>query len=131
MTEGKPGLAWPDHDTGPVPPPEYKSRERDEDRATRKPLGWWDRIKILLLVVGAFAVLVWSTLAQFEGLSSFRDAFNQTARSEPWLLVLIGIELLRQIHFYVSEKSARYHRFWSQKVFGGMNRRASRMNDWN
>ena len=27
----KPGLAWPDHDTGPVPPPEYKSRPRDDE----------------------------------------------------------------------------------------------------
>jgi len=33
----KPGLAWPDHDTGPTPPPEYTSRERDEERRTASP----------------------------------------------------------------------------------------------
>ncbi|MBA3551272.1 MAG: hypothetical protein H0W27_00170, partial [Actinobacteria bacterium] len=58
--EDQPGLSWPDHDTGPTPPPEYKSRLRDEERITRKPLAWWDRIKLLLLLLGAFMVLVWS-----------------------------------------------------------------------
>ena len=47
--QDKPGLSWPDHDSGPTPPPEYVSRERDEERKTRKPLAVWDRIKLLIL----------------------------------------------------------------------------------
>jgi cell division protease FtsH len=129
--DGKPGLAWPDHDTGPTPPPEYKSREREEDRATRKPLAWWDRIKLLSLLVGGFLVLAWATLAQFAGLITFQEALNQTAQSNWWILALAGLELIRQIHYFISEHWAAYHRFWTNRVFGAFNRRIGRMNDWN
>ena len=44
--------------SAPPPPPPYQSRERDEDRATRKPLGWWDRIKLLALFLGAWLVML-------------------------------------------------------------------------
>ena len=121
--EPETGLAEP---SAPPPPPrglEYKSREREEDRPTRKPLAWWDRAKILLLLLAGFMLLVWSTLAQFEGLLSFKDAFLQTFHQQVWLVVLIAIELVRQAHFLLSEHVASYHRFWSQKVFGGFNRR--------
>src|SRR6266550_98718 len=105
---------------------EYKSREREEDRPTRKPLAWWDRVKILLLLVGGFMLLVWSTLAQFEGLLSFKDAFTQTLHQQVWLVVLICAELIRQAHFLVSEHVAAYHRFWTHRVYGGFNRRTGR-----
>jgi ATP-dependent Zn protease len=126
------GLAKPSAPmTPPTPGLEYKSRERDEDRATRKPLAWWDRVKILLLLVGSFMLLVWSTLAQLKGLISFRDAFVQNLHQQVWLVILIGLELIRQAHFLASEHWAAYHRFWSRKVFGGFNTRIGRMNDWN
>ncbi|HEY3211173.1 MAG TPA: ATPase, partial [Actinomycetota bacterium] len=124
------GLAWPDHDQGPAPPPEYKGRERDEDRSTRKPLAWWDRVKFLFLLLGGFAALVWGTMAN-DPILPFREALIQTARSGAWVLGLVAFELLRQIHFFISEHWARYHRFWSERVFGGLNRRVSKMNDWN
>src|SRR6266542_4892668 len=124
------GLAWPDHDRGPSPPPEYKGRERDEERATRKPLSWWDRVKFLFLLLGGFALLVWGAKAN-DPILPWRDALVQTVRSGAWVLVLACVEALRQIHFFISEHSARYHRFWSERVFGGLNRRASKMNDWN
>src|SRR5438105_1206207 len=129
--EHETGATEPQGVTSVKPGLEYKSRERDEDRTTRKPLAWWDRAKILLLLVGGFMLLVWSTLAQFEGLISFRSAFTQTLRSQIWLVILIGIEVARQIHFFVSEHWAGYHQLWSNKVFGGFNRRIGRMNDWN
>src|SRR5207244_5255580 len=50
----KPGLAWPDHDTGPVPPAEYKSRPRDDELTTRKPLAPFDRVKLILAIVALF-----------------------------------------------------------------------------
>jgi ATP-dependent Zn protease len=125
------GLAEPSVTPPPPPGLEYKSRERDEDRPTRKPMAWWDRAKILLLLVGGFMLLVWSTLAQFESLLSFKDAFLQTLHQQVWLVILIAVEMIRQAHFLVSEHIASYHRFWSQKVFGGFNRRAARMQDWN
>jgi cell division protease FtsH len=124
------GLAWPDHDRGPTPPPEYKGRERDEERTTRKQLGWWDRFKFLILLLGGFAALVWGTMAN-DPILPFQDALAQTVRSGAWVLVLAGLEVLRQFHYFISEHWARYHRIWTQRVFGGINRRAARMNDWN
>jgi ATP-dependent Zn protease len=127
----KPGLSWPDHDTGPVPPPEYVSRERDEDRATRKPLAFWDRIKIALLLTLAFVVLTWNQIAVLGDIITIAEAIRLTVQSYGWILILLGLEVIRQAHFFVSEKSAAYHRFWTERFFGGFDRRTSRMNDWN
>ncbi|CAN5675842.1 AAA family ATPase [soil metagenome] len=128
---GKPGLAWPDHDSGPVPPGEYQSREREEDRKTRRSLALWDRVKILVLLLGVWFILVWYTMVQFQGIMPFADALNQTARAQGWLLVLAGLELVRQIHYFVAEHWAAYYRFFTERLFGGWDRRLHRINDWN
>ena len=110
----------------------FKSRERDDERPTRKPLAYWDRIKILLLLIGAWLVLLWSTIASFPtGYLPLGDALNMTVRSYGWLLALALVEFLRQVHYFISEHSASYHRFWTRKVFGSFDRRVARMNDWN
>jgi ATP-dependent Zn protease len=38
------------------------------------------------------------------------------------LATLFGLEVLRQIHYLISERSAAYHSFWQDRVFGGMER---------
>ena len=46
-------------------------------------------------------------------------------------LVLLGLEVLRQIHFLISEHSAGYNRFWTWTVFGGAERLTHRrISDW-
>ena len=97
------------------------SRPRDDERDTRKPLGWWDRVKFLLLFGLAWFVLAWSTVAEFKPLITMSEAFRQTLRSGAWVLVLFGLELLRQLHFLISERSRRYHYFWTQRVFARWN----------
>ena len=114
---------------GPTPPPTYKSRERDEDRLTRKPSGWWDRVKLLTLIVGLWLVLVWTAMAE-NPILPFRDAVQEQLRSGAWLLVLGALEVVRQIHYFISERSAGWHHFWSRKVFGGIDRRTERMSSW-
>ncbi|HWB72077.1 MAG TPA: ATP-dependent metallopeptidase FtsH/Yme1/Tma family protein [Egibacteraceae bacterium] len=126
---GKPGLAWPAHDSGPTPPPEYRSRQRDDERATRRPLVLWDRIKLLLLLAICFAVLLSNTVST-NPIIGWNDAVNATVRSAAWLLLLAALEIVRQTHYLVSEHWAGYHRFWSRRVFGAFERRAGRMNDW-
>ena len=96
---------------------------------TRKRVAPWDRLKILILLLGAFMVLVWSTMAQFAGLISFGDAFVKTVQEQWWLLALAGLELVRQIHYLVCEHSAGYNQFWLRRI-DGFHRRAGRMNDW-
>ncbi|MGI5156215.1 AAA family ATPase [Microbispora sp. CA-102843] len=104
----------------------------DRDPLTRKRLPLWDRTKFLLLLAVAFGVLVWNTTATYEGIISIYDAFVLTVRDASWILWLVGVEVVRQIHFLISERSAGYHRFWTRKVFGGWNGWTHRrFNDWN
>ena len=105
-------------------------RPRDDDRPTRKPLPIWDRIKFLLLLVLIWFILVWSVMAN-NPLVGFQDAMRIETRSGVWVFVLIGLEVLRQIHFLISEHWAGYYRFWTVKFFGGVERTTHRkMSDW-
>ncbi|WP_169980446.1 AAA family ATPase [Microbispora sp. H10836] len=104
----------------------------DRDPLTRKRLPMWDRTKFLILLAVAFGVLVWNEIATFPGIISLYDAVVRTVANASWVLWLAGVEVLRQIHFLISERSAGYHRFWTRKVFGGWNRWTHRrFSDWN
>ena len=47
------------------------------------------------------------------------------------MFVLLGLEVLRQIHFLISEHSRGYNRFWTWMVFGGIERLTHRrISDW-
>src|SRR5690348_544181 len=105
-------------------------RPKDDERPTRKPLPIWDRIKFLVLLTLVWFVLVWSAMAS-NPLVGFSDALRIESRSGAWVFVLAGLEVLRQIHFLISEHWAAYHRFWTQKVFGGAERITHRrLSDW-
>ncbi len=119
------GLAPPDQ--GPAFA--FKSRERLEDRTTRKPMSTWDRIKMLVLLVGLFFFFVLAETGE-NPILPFWEAFDQQVVDKWWLIALAGIEVVRQIHYLISERWARYHLFWSLRVFGGVARRQGRMNDW-
>ena len=111
-----------------LPPP--GEHPRDDNRPTRKPLPLWDRIKFLLLLTLVWFLLVWSAMAA-NPLIGFSDAVRIEVRSGLWVFVLIGLELVRQIHFLISEHSAAYHRFWTVKFFGGVERATHRrLTDW-
>ncbi|HWI03353.1 MAG TPA: AAA family ATPase [Acidimicrobiales bacterium] len=120
------GLAPPDE--GPTFG--FKSRERLEDRATRKPMVLWDRIKIFALLVGLFFFFVLAATGD-NPILPFREAVDQQVQAKWWLLALAGLEIVRQIHYLISERSAGWHRFWTVKFFGGVEQRSGRMNDWN
>jgi hypothetical protein len=90
----------------------------------------WDRTRLLLLFVLLFMIIVWAQVAD-NPLITFSDAFRIQTHESQWLIWLVGLEVLRQLHFFVSERSSRYHRFWSQKVFGGTDSALKRrFSDW-
>ena len=112
------GLSAPDEPPHAPPPP------------TRPKIPFWNRIRLLLLFVIAWLILVWAAMAD-NPLLPFVDSVRIQLHDSQWLIWLAGLELLRQIHYLVEERSARYHRFWSQKVFGGADRAVRRrMSDW-
>jgi len=124
-----PAPAAPKQEGALAPLPEYKSRQRDRDRLTRKPLDLWDRIKLILLFLGSWVVMFWAALAQFDPQMSNAQAFNQTLRSYWWLLGLAGLEALRQIHYLVSEHSRPWHKVWTG-MFSRIEKRTGRVKAW-
>ncbi len=115
----------------PLPPAGDPAAMTAEERGTRKPLAWWDRVKFLILFGVAWFVLAWSTYAEFQPLITVGEAFRQTLSSGLWVLILFGLELVRQIHFFICERSAAYNTFWTERVWGRLNMRIARMNPWN
>jgi len=107
----------------------FRSRDRDEDRATRKPMALWDRVKFLLLLSGLFMVFVVAPMGE-NPLVTFRDSFYEQSRAKWWVLALIVVEGIRQIHYMVSEQWAGYHSFWARRVFAGIERRTNKLDDW-
>src|SRR4051794_18332512 len=124
-----PTLAWPAHDSGPTPPPDSMAFARGE-RPTRKKMSMWDRLKFLLLLTILFFMFVWADMANIPILP-FKDALQRQLDSKWWILALIGIEVVRQIHYLICEHSSRYYAFWTDRFFAGIERRSHRLNDWN
>jgi cell division protease FtsH len=112
------------------PHEEFISRPRLDELATRRRSSWWDRIKILLLLIALFAFFVAAEVAD-NPILPVSEAINETLRSKTWLLALIGLEVVRQVHYLISEHWSTYHGFWSKRVFGGWNRYLERFNPWN
>ena len=114
-------------DEGLSPP---GGRRPADARRTRKPLGSWDRVKFLLLLALLWFVLVWSVMAD-DPIVGFSDAARIEVRAGWWVFLLIGLELVRQVHFGISERSPGYHHFWTSRVFGGMERVSRRrLSNW-
>jgi cell division protease FtsH len=105
-------------------------RPKDEDWLTRKPLAFWDRIKFLVLLGLLWFILVWSVMAS-DPIVGFSDALKIELQTGWWVFVLMGLEVIRQVHFLISEHSRGYHRFWTAMVFGGFERMTHRrISDW-
>jgi cell division protease FtsH len=111
-------------------PPDEGPGERV--RTTRKKLPIWDRIKFLILFVIAWFALVWAAMAD-NPILPFEDALRENLYSGAGItiMVLAGIEILRQLHYLVSEHASGYHRLWTHGIFGGVERTSHRMfSDW-
>lgn len=86
----------------------------------------WDRMKFIVLILFFLGILLsakvnapFTTLPQALG-----DTWNETFGRI--LLIALPLEILRQLHYFISEKQGSYNRFWSQSFFGGMERQAHR-----
>src|SRR5262245_36139117 len=104
------GLAWPPHphDAGSSPAPAPTKK-------TARKFDTWDRVKFLLLLGVIFTVLVWNEVSD-NPLVPIRDAINTVATDKPWLFLLLALELLRQLNHLISERSANYNYFWTERV---------------
>jgi ATP-dependent Zn protease len=119
-----PPMHWPGQEGS------LDARTDVRERETRRPMTFWDRSKIFLLLVGAWGFLFWSVVTRAKD-APIQAVFRYSVRAYWWLLALAGIELARQLHYLLSEQSPGYHRFWAEGVFGSVSRKTGRMNDWN
>ena len=108
---------------------QLESRPRDSDRKTRVQLSLFDRAKFLLLFGLVFLILVWAAMAS-DPLLSLSDAAITEFNARLWIIVLAGVEVIRQIHFFFAEKAAGYHSIW-QRYFALVDKTIHRISDWN
>lgn len=95
----------------------------------RRKKAFFDRIKILFLLGAWFAFSLWR-LRQSQPAYTLNDAVIEKLRISTWIWSLAGLELLRQIHYYISEKSARYNHFWVERIWGAIDRWKDRRDPW-
>jgi cell division protease FtsH len=111
---------------------ERPSRPRASEREKRAPAVLWDRVKLLLLLgilwLAGLAV-VWSTSVRpLDG--PFLDAVRIAVNDYWWILALMALEFVRQVHYFLEERSKGYYRFWQHTLFGGADRQLGRMRDY-
>ena len=116
--------------TTPPPVIDVHIAEADDREPRKRPkLFFFDRIKLLLIIAVVMTLFIMYK-GQQVGLMSVGDAIRDQFRAKLWLLVVAGLEVLRQLHYFISEHSERWHMFWDRKVFGGWERFMSRRNPW-
>ena len=105
-----------------------QSRPRDTDRKTRIHLTVYDRVKFLLLLSLVFVILMWAAMAD-NPLLNVHDAFANELHQRWWIVALIGVEIIRQLHFGLAELMAPYHGLW-QRYFGAVDKVIHKFSDW-
>ena len=111
----------------------HVSRPRLSERELRVPTAFWDRIKFVILLAGLWGcglAIVWTTTVKPIG-GPFSDALRIAFHDYSWILVLLAIELLRQLHFLIEEHSKAYYALLAEDgCSAGLARRMSTMDDW-
>ncbi|MGQ0849674.1 MAG: AAA family ATPase, partial [Actinomycetota bacterium] len=105
-------------------------QQKSAVRKTRRRADTWDRIKFLILL-GVITTAVVGTQIQppFVTVGDALRSFFATSIGQI-LGVLFVLEILRQIHYSISERSAAYHGFWQQGVFGRVEGGMDHLKPW-
>jgi cell division protease FtsH len=91
---------------------------------TRKALVPWDRLKFIVLITVVWFLIVWYQMAN-DPVLGFHDAARQQLQvgsgAGRWLILLLGLEVIRQLYYLITEHSRRAYRA-SSGFFGGSER---------
>jgi ATP-dependent Zn protease len=105
---------------------------RDFERVTRKRQVPWDRFKFIVLIVVVWFLIVWYQMAN-DPVLGFTDAARQQLQvgsgAGRWLVALLGLELVRQTYFMITEHSRLAYRA-STGFFGSSERLTHRTSDF-
>jgi cell division protease FtsH len=101
-------------------------------RLTRRTISTWDRLKFIIALVLLWFIVVWYQMAN-NPILAFTDAARAqlALHSGPgrWIVLLLGIEVLRQLSYLLAERSPRYYRA-SSGLFGTGDRVTHQMSDY-
>jgi cell division protease FtsH len=105
---------------------------RESERLTRRRLVFWDRVKFSVLIIGVWFIVVWYQMST-DPVLGFRDAAKQQLQvgsgAGRWLVILLAIEVLRQLYYLVTEISRPAYRA-SNAAFAGGDKLTHQMNDY-
>jgi cell division protease FtsH len=99
---------------------------------TRRALVPWDRLKFIVLIVVVWFLIVWYQMAN-DPVLGFSDAARQQLQvgsgAGRWLVLLLGLEILRQTYYLVTEQSRHAYRA-STGFFSRSDRLTHRASDY-
>jgi cell division protease FtsH len=101
-------------------------------RQTRRQSSPWDRFKFIIALVLLWFVVVWYQMANLPILGFIDAARSQLAvhsGTGRWIVLLLGIEVVRQLSYLLAERSPRYHRL-SSGIFGSGDRVTHQLSDY-
>ena len=92
----------------------------------RRKTPFFDRIKVTLFLVIVSAFFIWKDVN--DPFVTTGDAFADFAATTLGRILLgfLALEILRQIHYLVSEHWAAYNRLWADRIFEGTNRQVTK-----
>jgi cell division protease FtsH len=101
-------------------------------RQTRRRQALWDRLKFSVLFVALWFIVVWYEMSANPVLG-FSDAARQQLQVQSgvgrWLILLLGLEVLRQLSYVLAERWHFYFRL-SAGLFGRGDQVTHRMSDY-
>jgi ATP-dependent Zn protease len=93
-----------------------KAKKKKINPNLRRPISTYDRVKVFMLLGIIYGVLVFTTLSE-NPLYTLTDAAKLALINNPWLVWVLGFEIIRQIHFILCEKSETYWRIWNKLIY--------------
>jgi cell division protease FtsH len=102
-------------------------------RQTRRPLALWDRLKFSILFIALWFIVVWYQMSLYAPDLGFSDAARQQLQlysgAGRWLMLLLGLEVLRQLSYLLAERWRLYYRV-STGVFGRGDQVSHQLSDY-
>ena len=96
---------------------------------TRRKMLFWDRMKItmILLVFLGFAI---AKQHSDIPIMSWGDAAREQLQAKRIIFLVIALELTRQLHYFISERVARYNQWWLNNIWGRREAFSARRHPW-
>lgn len=92
----------------------------------RRRTAFFDRIKVTLFLSIVIGFFVWQNAN--DPFTTLRESLSDFVATTfgTVLLALLAVEVLRQIHYLISEAWGGYHWFWTKRVFEGSSKAVNR-----